>query len=103
MTGRFDFIVSNPPYIASSGLKDLELEVRQHDPHLALDGGEDGLDAYRHILAEAGTYLSADGFLGLEIGHDQKTSVSQLAHAHQWGDVLSVRDIAGQDRVLRVR
>ncbi|MEP1205713.1 MAG: peptide chain release factor N(5)-glutamine methyltransferase [Rhizobiaceae bacterium] len=103
ITGRFDFIISNPPYIASSVMRELEPEVRLYDPPAALDGGVDGLDAYRIILEQGRDHLLPDGFLGLEIGHDQKRSVSQLARQSQWQVVQSYRDLAENDRVLIIR
>lgn len=103
VAGKFDFIVSNPPYIASSEVAKLELEVRGFDPDIALDGGEDGLDAYREILAGAQAFLHSGGFLGLEIGFDQKDSVRQLALNNRWNSVSSFQDMAGMDRALIIQ
>lgn len=103
VSGDFDFIVSNPPYIASSIVQELDLEVRRFDPDIALDGGEDGLMAYRTILASAQAYLRPGGFLGLEIGHDQKESVQQLARKTAWSDIQSFQDLAGRDRAMIMR
>ncbi|NKB53796.1 MAG: peptide chain release factor N(5)-glutamine methyltransferase [Rhizobiaceae bacterium] len=101
--GTFDIIVSNPPYISSSTVQKLDEEVRLFDPPVALDGGVDGLDAYRVVLGEARSYLDAGGFMGLEIGHDQKASVSQLAAKLGWSEISSFADLAGLDRALILR
>ncbi len=100
VTGRFDFIVSNPPYIRSGEIGSLSPMVRDHDPHLALDGGEDGLAAYRIILEQAPNHLKRDGFVAVEIGHDQCEAVSLLAKQQRWQVVSSVRDLAGHPRCL---
>lgn len=97
---RFDIIVSNPPYIGSAVVAGLLPEVRDHDPVAALDGGEDGLDAYRLIAAGAGAHLLPGGVLGLEIGYDQKGSVSALFAAEGFHLIDAARDYGGNDRVL---
>ncbi|MDA8870633.1 peptide chain release factor N(5)-glutamine methyltransferase [Rhizobiaceae bacterium] len=99
----FDFIVSNPPYIATATVDTLDPSVRDHDPRVALDGGRDGLDAYRAILSDAAAQLSPTGFLGLEIGYDQRESVSKLARAAGWTDIRCTPDLAGRDRALTMR
>ncbi len=81
LSGPFDLIVSNPPYIRSSDIAALDRDVRDHDPHLALDGGTDGLDAYRAIIPQAAALLGAGGVLIVETGHDQSTPVSDLMRA----------------------
>jgi release factor glutamine methyltransferase len=96
----FDVIVSNPPYIASSVIGTLMPEVKDHDPHLALDGGRDGLDAYRAILAEARKRLKREGALVLEIGHDQLPHVKQLMVQAKLNDITFEKDLAGLDRML---
>jgi release factor glutamine methyltransferase len=96
----FDVIVSNPPYIASSVIKTLRPEVKDHDPHLALDGGKDGLDAYRAILVEARKRLKREGALILEIGHDQLPHVKQLMVQAKLNDITFEKDLAGLDRML---
>ncbi len=100
LEGRFDLIVSNPPYIESRTVDCLEPSVRDHDPRRALDGGADGLDAYRTILAGAADHLSPDGFLVLEIGYDQRASVSRLAAGNGWHAAGCHHDGGGRDRVL---
>lgn len=81
LSGPFDLIVSNPPYIRSADIATLDRDVRDHDPRLALDGGTDGLDAYRAITPQAATLLAPDGVLIFEVGHDQSTQVSALMRA----------------------
>jgi release factor glutamine methyltransferase len=98
--GPFDLIVSNPPYIPLDCIAGLDREVRQHDPHLALAGGSDGLDAYRAILPEAGALLKPDGHLVLEFGAGQHDDVVGIARAHGF-DLTGrglVADLAGHVR-----
>lgn len=78
LTAGFDVIVSNPPYIPSADIAALDIEVRSHDPLRALDGGQDGLDAYRVIAPAAARLLTADGLLVVEVGHDQSDAVADL-------------------------
>jgi release factor glutamine methyltransferase len=81
LSGAFDLIVSNPPYIRSGEINDLASEVRDHDPLGALDGGSDGLDAYRALIPQAVRLLAPGGGLALEVGHDQGADVEQLMAA----------------------
>ena len=81
LSGPFDLIVSNPPYIRSAEINDLASEVRDHDPLCALDGGSDGLDAYRALVPQAVRLLAPGGGLALEVGHDQGADVEQLMAA----------------------
>ncbi|WP_417436563.1 peptide chain release factor N(5)-glutamine methyltransferase [Hoeflea sp.] len=97
---QFDLIVSNPPYIPTSDLASLSREVTEYDPVLALDGGADGLDAYRAIVSQAGHRLEAGGYLALEIGIGQRHSVAALAVAHGFAEVGTFRDLGGVERVL---
>ncbi|MDH6267667.1 release factor glutamine methyltransferase [Rhizobium sp. SG_E_25_P2] len=100
LTGRvFDVIVSNPPYIPSSVIPALDVEVREHDPILALDGGEDGLDAYRAIAAGAGAHLARDGFVAVETGFDQRQTVEHIFRAQGFILLEARRDYGGNDRV----
>ena len=101
--GQFDFIVSNPPYIASSVVDGLEPEVLLHDPRLALDGGVDGLNAYRKILTDAHQHLKHGGFVALEIGHDQNTVICRLAAQTGWQVLATVKDLGDRDRVVVVQ
>lgn len=98
--GRFDVIVSNPPYIRSRVIDELEPEVRLFDPMAALDGGTDGLDAYREIAAKACDYLTADGIVAVEIGFDQRSDVVAIFENRGLVLVKSVMDYGGQDRAL---
>ncbi|WP_415920439.1 peptide chain release factor N(5)-glutamine methyltransferase [Tateyamaria sp. SN6-1] len=101
--GRFDLIVSNPPYIAADEMAGLAPEVAQHEPHMALTDGGDGQSAYRIIAAEAGAYLDADGTVMCEIGPAQGASVAALFRAHGWGVVTVLPDLDGRDRVVVAR
>jgi release factor glutamine methyltransferase len=98
--GLFDVIVSNPPYIPHHELATLDPEVRDHDPHLALDGGPDGLEAYRVILSGADAHLAPQGCLALEIGARQGAEVRQLADQAGWLLGTSHCDFGGIERVL---
>lgn len=98
--GRFQIIVSNPPYIATGVIDGLMEEVRLHEPMCALDGGEDGLSFYRRIIEEAKSHLCGGGQLFFEIGYDQGEAVSGLMRAAGYRDVECVKDFAGLDRVV---
>ena len=98
--GRFDVIVSNPPYIPAEEIETLSPEVRDHDPRMALDGGEDGLDIYRRIVSECGDVLNAGGRLYMEIGFDQAAAVGGLMEKAGFRDIEVVKDLAGKDRVI---
>lgn len=97
--GRFDCIVSNPPYIARGEIDGLMPEVRAHEPRMALDGGEDGLDFYRRIICEAGAFLKPGGWLLFEIGADQGQAAAQLFAAAGFCEIEVQKDLAGLDRV----
>ena len=97
---KFDIIVSNPPYIASDVIPTLMEEVREHEPMSALDGMEDGLFFYRKIVKESKDYLSKEGMLFFEIGHDQGVAVSEMMQEAGFKDVHVVKDFAGLDRVV---
>jgi release factor glutamine methyltransferase len=100
----FDVIVSNPPYVRSADLKSLPPEIVQYEPIQALDGGPDGLEAIRVIVASAPSFLMAGGWLIMEIGHDQGDSVQQLLSSFSAYEAVSVtRDYSGLDRVVRAR
>lgn len=98
--GCFDIIVSNPPYIRSDVIPDLDPEVRDFDPMAALDGGADGLTAYREIASRAEEFLAADGCVALEIGFDQKHVVTELFEAEGFKLLLARQDYGENDRVL---
>lgn len=101
--GRFDLIVSNPPYIAAAELAGLAPEVRDHEPHLALSPGGDGLGAYRAIAAGAGRHLAPGGRLILEIGATQGAEVAGLLTAAGLVGVAILPDLDGRDRVVAAR
>ena len=98
--GRYDFIVSNPPYIASGEIRKLMEEVRLHEPLSALDGHEDGLFFYRRIIGECPDYLVRGGSLYLEIGWDQGGAVKALMEEAGFHEVRVTKDYAGLDRVV---
>ena len=98
--GRFDIIVTNPPYIPTKEIKKLQKEVRKFEPHLALDGGEDGLDYYRRIAEEAKKYIVRGGTLVMEVGEGQAEAVAKLFT----GDVYSIigQDFNGVNRYVKI-
>ena len=96
----FDLVVSNPPYIPTDHIAGLDPEVRDHDPHLALDGGPDGLQAYRDLAPEVMRILKPGGTFAVEIGWDQGPQVKALFEAAGFADVKVVKDLADRDRVV---
>ena len=98
--GRFDLIVSNPPYIAADVIGRLSREVREFDPARALDGGADGLDAYRALAAGAGAHLADNGIIALEIGHDQRNVVCRIFEAAGFDLREAAKDLGGRDRAV---
>ncbi len=96
----FDIVTANPPYIASEVIKTLEPEVRVHEPRLALDGGADGLDAYRRLAPEILRVLKPGGRFAVEIGYDQKAAVEALFQEAGAEEVSTQQDLAGLDRVV---
>ena len=98
--GKYDVIVSNPPYIRTAVIEELKEEVKYHDPFLALDGKEDGLYFYRRIVEKSVQYLNAGGRLYFEIGHDQGEAVSSLMKEAGFSEVTVKKDLAGLDRVV---
>lgn len=100
--GKFDIIVSNPPYIATKVIDTLAPEVKDYEPRLALDGSEDGLLFYRRIVDSVHKYLFSSGYLFLEIGYDQgKALTDMLKENGHFHDIEVIRDYAGNDRVVR--
>lgn len=99
LTGKFDAIVSNPPYIPTNDLKTLQSEVKR-EPRLALDGGADGLNFYRRIFSEAPRFLVKGGLLAVEIGINQAQAVKTLAEAAGFVDIQIFKDLAGIERVV---
>lgn len=98
--GKFEIIVSNPPYIESAVIHTLMPEVRLHEPVEALDGGEDGLEFYRRIISGSRRHLTGGGMLFLEIGYNQGEAVSLLMEKGGFSDVTVVKDYGGQNRVV---
>ena len=96
----FDLVVSNPPYIPSGDIAGLDPEVRDHDPHLALDGGPDGLQAYRELAPEIRRILRPGGVFAVEIGWDQGAPVKAMFEQAGFEDVIVVKDLSDRDRVV---
>ena len=103
LKGQLDLIVTNPPYIPTTILANLDPVVRDHEPHLALDGGEDGLDEIRTIVAQAKTYLAPGGLLLMEHHHDQSEAVIDLLVSAGLGHLKSHRDLEGTLRFVSAR
>ena len=103
VSGSFDVIVSNPPYIPSGDIAELEPEVREHDPLTALDGGTDGLLFYRRIAEGCGKALKEGGRLYLEIGFDQAAALHAMLSSHGFDNIKVYQDLAGLDRVVTAR
>lgn len=100
LEGRFDMIVSNPPYIETDVIDTLMPEVREHEPLMALNGGADGLAFYRRIAKQAGSYLNGGGMLFFEIGCGQAEAVCGLMAEAGFCEIQVVKDFAGLDRVV---
>ncbi len=96
---RFNIIVSNPPYIETNIINTLDKEV-QMEPHIALDGGEDGLKFYREIAENSRHFLEEDGFLALEIGYNQKEKVEEILKKNNFKNIYFRKDLAGNNRVI---
>lgn len=100
ITGQYDLIISNPPYITGNDMKTLDEKVIKHEPYGALYGGEDGLDFYRIIAEDAKKHLYEDGILVLEIGYDQGKTVPHLLAEKGYADIKVHRDYADKPRVV---
>ena len=100
VTGKFDVMVSNPPYIATSVIETLMPEVVEFEPYDALDGHEDGLFFYRRLVEQSGEYLTDQGYLLFEIGYDQGEAVAELMKQAGYKDVTVVKDYCENDRVV---
>lgn len=99
---KFDIIVSNPPYIEEDIITKLSKEV-QNEPHIALNGGKDGLDFYRKIAQEARKYLQEDGYIFLEIGYNQREYVNKIfSEFEEYRNIECIKDLAGNDRVMKI-
>ena len=96
---KYDIIVSNPPYIKSLDIEELMVEVKEHEPRLALDGDEDGLKFYRAITKEAKDFLKTGGYLLYEIGCDQGDDLRMIMAENGFTDIEIIKDLAGLDRV----
>ena len=101
--GKYDMIVSNPPYIRTDEIPKLMAEVRDFEPHLALDGKADGLYFYDRIIREAREYLYEDGYILFEIGQDQLDAVRGLLVENGYTDIKGIKDYAGLDRIVTAR
>lgn len=97
---KFDLIVSNPPYIPTAVIEELQTEVRLYDPYIALDGREDGLHFYREIIKNSVSYIKKGGWLMFEIGYDQAESVSGLMKMSGYENISVKKDLASLDRVV---
>lgn len=100
---KFDLVVSNPPYIPTKEIESLAPEVREYDPRLALDGGEDGLDFYRLLARDTAAWLKPGGALMFEFGDDQAPAIRQLFEANGWQIRAIERDYAGKERLMEVQ
>ncbi|MGL4487966.1 MAG: peptide chain release factor N(5)-glutamine methyltransferase [Rhizobiaceae bacterium] len=100
VSGRFDLIVSNPPYIRSGIIGQLDAQVRNHDPLIALDGGPDGLTPYREIAAKSGGFLAPGGLVSVEIGYDQAIDVKAIFLENGFEFIELRKDLGGRDRAL---
>ena len=99
-SGKYDILISNPPYIATEEIETLMEEVRLHDPRKALDGMEDGLYFYRILAEECAKHLTPGGHVYFEIGYDQGMAVKELLDIHGFKDTRVIQDLAGKDRVV---
>lgn len=103
VTGKYDIIVSNPPYIRTDEIPKLMEEVRMHEPVMALDGMEDGLYFYKKICSEASDYLNDNGKIFFEIGYDQGDDVSEILRQNRFCNIEVLKDLSGNDRVVIAR
>lgn len=100
VTGTFDVIVSNPPYIPTKDVLELMPEVKEHEPMMALDGSEDGLFFYRILAEQAADFLNPEGLLIMEIGYNQAEDVKKLLANNNFIGIRVIKDLAGHDRVV---
>lgn len=98
---KFDVVVSNPPYIREAVIPTLMEDVRNYEPHIALSGGEDGLEFYRRITKESLQVLEKGGLLAFEIGYDQKKQVEDILLKSGFKEIECIKDLSGNDRVLK--
>ncbi len=97
---QFNCVVTNPPYISKTDIEELPVQIKEHEPRLALDGGADGLDCYRQIARQCGELLTDDGFLLAELGAGQFDSVKLIFEKNDWEVAPPIFDLAGHERVL---
>jgi release factor glutamine methyltransferase len=100
VAGSYDIIVSNPPYIPTEEISSLMLEVKDHEPVLALDGSSDGLAFYRRIAVDARRYLKQNGYIFFEIGYNQGEAVTELLVKEGYAEIVVKKDLGGHDRVV---
>ncbi|MEO1703128.1 MAG: peptide chain release factor N(5)-glutamine methyltransferase [Pseudomonadota bacterium] len=100
VSGEFDLIISNPPYIPRHEIAGLDRDVKDYDPHLALDGGVDGLNAYAVIASRALGFLKPNGIIAVEVGHDQAAPVSAIFQAAGFRSGQIAKDLVGRDRAI---
>ncbi len=100
---QFDFIVSNPPYIDKASMSNLDNDVKDHEPHLALFGGDDGLFFYRQLAYQAADYIKREGFIYCEIGYNQLEACRTIFSTHHWRDISITYDLSRHPRVLSAR
>ena len=100
INNKYDVIVSNPPYIKTKEIDTLGKNVKDYEPLLALDGGEDGLMFYEKIIKQADKYLNKGGYLMFEIGHDQAKDIKQLMENNNFYNITILKDLSGLDRVV---
>ena len=98
--GRYNIIVCNPPYIKSGEIPFIQKEVREHEPRVALDGGEDGLEFYRILAKNVKSYLAKDGMLIMECGEGQANDILQIFPKRDYAIVI--KDLAGVDRFVKI-
>ena len=99
VSGSYDIIVSNPPYIETREIEALQVEVKDHEPRNALEGGQDGLDFYRRIVRGAPGFLKPQGLLAFEIGYTQAKEVKQMMEK-DFHELTIIKDLSGNDRVV---
>lgn len=101
LEGKVDILVSNPPYIPTKIIEELQTEVSTYEPKLALDGGEDGLDFYRDIIKESNNFMSKTSIIAFEIGHDQASALKNLLEKNgNFENITVLTDLSGLDRVI---
>ena len=100
LEGKVDIIVSNPPYIPTEDISKLQIEVREHEPKNALDGGESGFSYYEKIVPDSKEYLKREGILAVEIGYNQGIYVKRLFNENGFKDIYIIKDFQGLDRVV---